>query len=123
MKKLFRNFLKGASLTTALFIFQACYGTPPGMYDGDGYIIFEVVDAADSKPLPGVMVKSRFAGSEDWYDEGTTDSFGRLVVPVQSYSGVDFNFDAGEKELYADFDTTLFDLSSRTIEIKMNKSH
>ncbi len=25
--------LKGASLTTALFVFQACYGTPPGPYE------------------------------------------------------------------------------------------
>ena len=26
----FRNFLKGCSLTTALFVFTACYGTPQG---------------------------------------------------------------------------------------------
>ena len=26
-----RNFLKGCSLTAALFVFQACYGTPPGL--------------------------------------------------------------------------------------------
>lgn len=28
MKKWFRNILKGISLTGALFVFQACYGTP-----------------------------------------------------------------------------------------------
>lgn len=28
--RVLRNFLKGCSLTTALFIFQACYGTPQG---------------------------------------------------------------------------------------------
>ena len=28
MKKWFRNLLKGISLTGALFVFQACYGTP-----------------------------------------------------------------------------------------------
>ena len=27
--KWLRNILKGLSLTTALFVFQACYGTPP----------------------------------------------------------------------------------------------
>ena len=27
--KWIRNILKGLSLTTALFVFQACYGTPP----------------------------------------------------------------------------------------------
>jgi hypothetical protein len=30
MRKWIHRALKGASLTTALFIFQACYGTPPG---------------------------------------------------------------------------------------------
>lgn len=28
MKKWFRNILKGISLTGALFVFQACYGSP-----------------------------------------------------------------------------------------------
>ena len=28
MKKIIRNILKGMSLTAALFVFQACYGTP-----------------------------------------------------------------------------------------------
>ena len=32
--RVLRNFLKGCSLTTALFIFQACYGTPQG-YNAD----------------------------------------------------------------------------------------
>lgn len=29
--KWLRNFLKGCSLTTALFVFTACYGTPQGL--------------------------------------------------------------------------------------------
>ena len=34
MRKWIHRALKGASLTTALFVFQACYGTPPGLeYD------------------------------------------------------------------------------------------
>ena len=32
MRKWIHHALKGASLTTALFVFQACYGTPPGPY-------------------------------------------------------------------------------------------
>lgn len=31
MRKWLHRALKGASLTTALFVFQACYGTPPSM--------------------------------------------------------------------------------------------
>lgn len=33
MRKWLHRALKGASLTTALFVFQACYGTPPGPYE------------------------------------------------------------------------------------------
>ena len=33
MRKWIHRGLKGLSLTTALFVFQACYGTPPGPYD------------------------------------------------------------------------------------------
>lgn len=29
MRKLIRNILRGCSLTAALFVFEACYGTPP----------------------------------------------------------------------------------------------
>ena len=32
MRKRIHRILKGASLTTELFVFQACYGTPPGPY-------------------------------------------------------------------------------------------
>ena len=33
MRKWIHRGLKGLSLTTALFVFQACYGTPPIPYD------------------------------------------------------------------------------------------
>ena len=33
MRKWIHRALKGASLTTALFVFQACYGTPPAPYE------------------------------------------------------------------------------------------
>lgn len=33
MKKWLHNLLKGMSLTAALFVFQACYGTPAGYPD------------------------------------------------------------------------------------------
>ena len=34
VRKWIHRALKGASLTTALFVFQACYGTPPS-FDGE----------------------------------------------------------------------------------------
>ena len=43
MKKWLHNLLKGMSLTAALFVFQACYGTPAGWtitYNDNGQSIF-----------------------------------------------------------------------------------
>ncbi len=41
--KWLHNLLKGMSLTACLFVFQACYGTPPGY--PDEFINEEVVEA------------------------------------------------------------------------------
>lgn len=45
--KWFRNILKGASLTAALFVFQACYGTPAAP---PAEIPEEELAAADPQP-------------------------------------------------------------------------
>ena len=49
MRKWLHRALKGASLTTALFVFQACYGTPPGpnMEEFEVGIDLEIVEEAD----------------------------------------------------------------------------
>ena len=58
MRKWIHRILKGASLTTALFVFQACYGTPPGPYydeDLKGLDETELVDqevVQDAELLP-----------------------------------------------------------------------
>ena len=60
--KWLHNLLKGLSLTAALFVFQACYGTPPG-YPEDCFEE-EVVEApademeavVDEVPAPEVSV-------------------------------------------------------------------
>ena len=50
MRKWIHRFLKGASLTTALFIFQACYGTPPtGFEDAVSEPETEQVDEKDAQ--------------------------------------------------------------------------
>ncbi len=51
MKKWFRNLLKGISLTGALFVFQACYGTPqpPPELEEDTQIEAEADEAAPAE--------------------------------------------------------------------------
>lgn len=46
MRKLIRSVLKGVSFTAALFVFQACYGTPQGGYqpEDDDYVLTETID-------------------------------------------------------------------------------
>ncbi|MBR4660227.1 MAG: hypothetical protein IKO77_02225, partial [Bacteroidales bacterium] len=68
MRKWLHNLLKGASLTTALFIFQACYGTP---YDYDFQtetLEFNVKDAETGEPITGVNLQMRFTqyGGDEW---------------------------------------------------------
>ena len=61
MRKWIHHALKGASLTTALFVFQACYGTPPGPYEE-----FEVVDEVElvEDALPEADAQAAAAGTE-----------------------------------------------------------
>ena len=46
--KWLHNLLKGMSLTAALFVFQACYGTPPGY--PDDFCEEEAVEAVSDAP-------------------------------------------------------------------------
>ena len=56
----FRNFLKGCSLTTALFIFQACYGTGPGYQRNlaEQEFSFEVTDN-EGNPISNAKIYAK----------------------------------------------------------------
>lgn len=84
MRKLLRKILKGASLTTALFIFEACYGSYDGYMHSRTYN-FTVVSKEDNTPVDGVYVCSRPYKSEflDWGRYGTTDEAGSIKVDVE----------------------------------------
>lgn len=122
MNKWFRNLLKGASLTTALFIFQACYGMPQGIYDErEFYLTLEVVDGVTKAPVSGVTVKSLTDGSGQWYEEGVTDADGQIVVPV-SYAcdKVQLKFSDADGK-YTAKDTTIVEFSEPIARIPLYK--
>lgn len=79
--KWLRNILKGASLTMALFIFQACYGTPQWLHDSE--VQFQVV-AQDGSPVDDVEIYTRFADNDDldWSLCGNTDAAGNLSTVI-----------------------------------------
>ena len=57
--KWLHNLLKGMSLTAALFVFQACYGTPEGIENpdidmGDNPAPVEVVSAPEDPAIDAI---------------------------------------------------------------------
>lgn len=58
MKKRIRKFLQGCSLTAAMFVFQACYGTEPD-WGEPLYFTFQVVDE-NNNTIDGISLKSRW---------------------------------------------------------------
>ena len=132
----FRNFLKGASLTTALFIFQACYGTGPD-WPGESSVFFKVVSATDGAPIKDVGIYTRIynSGNQNWNLCGYTDASGmsrvmvlrdaggveKVVEGVVSGQTPEFRF-ADENGMYAIKDTVITDLYKGNIEIKLQKA-
>jgi len=70
MRKWLHRALKGASLTTALFVFQACYGTPPGPFDYEELqaeemeLVAEPADAQAVAPESGEEIVTEQVSNE-----------------------------------------------------------
>ena len=119
----FRNFLKGASLTTALFVFQACYGTPKWLHDED--MSFRVVSAVDETPIENVSIFTRVYKSDnlDWNLCGYTNESGvaNVMVGIMDDASPEFRFEA-EDGAYAVKDTVIENWYQRTIKIRLQKA-
>ena len=121
--KWLHNLLKGASLTGALFVFQACYGTPqlPLMEYGVAPMTFSLVSRTTGEPLEGIQVSVRH---QEYGDDalGTTDADGRCRVEIpysRNVVGPVLAFEDPQGQ-YVPKDTTLADLRDREIVIKMD---
>ena len=121
--KWLHNLLKGLSLTTALFVFQACYGTPEWFHDNA--LPFKVVDARTGDPLEGVDISSRVQAAEnlDWIPCGVTNAEGEAFVRFGIMEGANpqFRIEAAGTD-YLVKDTVLTDLSHHLVEIKLSKA-
>jgi hypothetical protein len=124
--KWLHNLLKGFSLTGALFVFQACYGTPDApLYEEGGYapMSFSVVSHATGEPLKGIKVLS--ASSSRYYDKeevGVTGEDGRCRVRLyyrRNFEGPFLSFEDPEVK-FETKDTTLADLQDRLVVIKLD---
>ena len=122
--KWLHNLLKGASLTTALFIFQACYGVPqPALYREEGLapMSFSLVSRDTGEPLKGILIKGSGISPDYYSDLGVTGEDGRCSVNIpynRNMEGPFLRFEDPEGRMAAK-DTALADLREREILIQI----
>ena len=123
--KVLRNLLKGVSLTAAMFVFQACYGSEE--WYSDTNMNFHVVSAEDGSPMSHVKIRSQLQvgdTAQDWYLLGYTNDEGNASVWVSpNYSGNSqtlFRFVADDPA-YAVKDTIINGYRN-TVEIVLSKA-
>jgi putative lipoprotein (rSAM/lipoprotein system) len=73
-RRILRNIFKGLTLTSAAFVFQACYGTPED-FGLDVRIHGVVVSRTTNEPIPGIKVSV-----ENYPQYKLTDSKGSFLI-------------------------------------------
>ena len=86
--KILRKLFAGISLTAAMFVFQACYGTEPVI--DYRTVCFRVVDAESGNPVPNVRIIAQWQTNSNsfsygWREIGTTDSTGICMSFMEEY--------------------------------------
>ena len=125
--KFLHNLLKGASLTGALFVFQACYGMPQSPLDiesGEAPMSFSLVSRTTGEPLEGIRIKGGPWEQDMGREEvlGITDANGHCRVEIPYYrnqQGPFLRFEDPQGAFIVK-DTTLADLRDREIVIKLD---
>jgi hypothetical protein len=100
----FRNLIGGMSFTSALFVFQACYGTPQDFMP-DLLIEGQVKSKSSGLPIKGIKVTV-----EDNMQFETTDANGKFSIYTMFLEDLSLRFediDSIQNGLYLDLDTTL----------------
>ena len=123
MKKRLRNLLKGASLTGALFVFQACYGTYMApLYEEGGLapMSFSLVSRSTGAPLEGIRILGgEYKGAQS--ELGVTGADGKCAVKIPYRRNMEgpFLYFEDPSGLHAVKDTSLADLREREILITL----
>lgn len=123
--KWLHNLLKGVSLTGALFVFQACYGTPMSpLWDEDGTapMSFSLVSRSTGEPVGGIEIWGNDGRGENDRVLGVSDADGHCRVELHYWRNIPgpvLHF-VDPEEQFAVKDTTLSDLRERDILIKLD---
>ena len=97
--KWIRRMVRGVSLTSALFVFQACYGTPQDL-GFDLLIEGQVKSKTTGLPIPGIKVTIKDIGQWEFTDEEgrfgiytlLTDAVTVQFQDVDSIANGNFNY-------------------------------
>ncbi len=103
-----RKIIGGLSFTSALFIFQACYGTPQD-FETDLLIEGKVKAQATGLPIKGIRVSVTDEGQDLMTDE--TGSFSFYTIAKDSISLRFEDTDDAQNGSFATKDTVLTDFS------------
>lgn len=101
-----RTLIGGLSFTTALFVFQACYGMPQDWQD-DVFIEGKVVSQASGLPVKGIKVESDIHGHL-----GITDNLGEFGFYTPWTNHLKLNIEDTDPDSDGDYlskDTVLVD--------------
>lgn len=115
----FRNIVRGVSLTSALFVFQACYGTPQDM-GFDVWIEGQVKSKTTGLPIPGIKVLVADGAQYEYTDEN-----GRFAFFTEKVPGVKLRFldvDSTQNGSWLSRDTLLtIDADELVLNIEMEE--
>jgi hypothetical protein len=106
-KNLLRRIIGGISLTSAFFVFQACYGTPQDMMP-DLLIEGKVKSKTSDLPLKGIKVSVANLDQYQLTDENGDFSFYTMIQPEMTLKFEDV--DSSANGLYVNYDTVLTNL-------------
>ncbi len=109
-RNVIRKIIGGLSLTSAMFVFQACYGTPQD-FGLDLLIEGQVKSKTSGLPIKGIKVSVA-----DNMQYEMTDEEGKFSFYTEMLEGLTLQFqdiDSAQNGLYIDKDTVLTDLNEK----------
>ena len=105
-----RKIIGGLSLTSAMFVFQACYGTPQD-FGLDLLIEGQIKSKASGLPIKGIKVSVA-----DNMQYETTDEEGKFSFYTEMLEGLTLQFqdiDSTQNGVFTARDTVITDLSEK----------
>jgi hypothetical protein len=106
---LIKKLVGGLSFTTALFIFQACYGTPQDL-GADVFIEGLVKSKKTGQPVKGIKVS---VADNPQYEFSSEDGSFSFYTGIAESCTIRFqDTDAGQNGAFSDKDTTLINLDN-----------